>query len=49
MAVFGHITENAMAELLSNPRLEAALRIQARLASRPPPQKKPLAGKPQKW
>ena len=44
--VIGHIAEKGMAELLSNPRLEAAIRIQSRLAraassetTRTPPRK----------
>jgi hypothetical protein len=39
--VLGHILEHGMAELLSNPRLDAAIRIQTRVASRPAPKKAP--------
>jgi hypothetical protein len=35
MDVIGHILEHGMAELLSNPRLEAAIGIQSQIASRP--------------
>jgi hypothetical protein len=43
MQIIGHILEHGMAEMLSNPRLEAAIQIQSRLASKPPPSKKPAA------
>jgi hypothetical protein len=34
--VIAHIVEHGMAELLSNPRLDAAIRVQTRIASKPP-------------
>jgi len=40
MQIIGHILEHGMAEMLSNPRLEAAIRTQTRLASKPSPAKK---------
>src|SRR5438132_67911 len=45
MEVIGHIAEHGMADLLSNPRLEAAIRIQARLAPRLAAMKKMKAPK----
>jgi hypothetical protein len=39
--VIGHILEHGMADLLSNPRLEAAIRIQTRVAARGPAARKP--------
>lgn len=48
--VIGHIMEHGMAELLSNPRVEAAIRTQTRLALRPPTTRTPTtpAKKPAK-
>jgi hypothetical protein len=45
--VLGHILEHGVAELLSNPRLEAALRIQARVPApaKPNNKTKPTSGK----
>jgi hypothetical protein len=40
MDVIGHILEHGMAEMLSNPRLEAAIQIQSQIASRPATPKK---------
>jgi hypothetical protein len=33
--VIGHVLEQGMAELLSNPRLETAIKLQSRVVSRP--------------
>jgi hypothetical protein len=48
MEVISHILEHGMAEFLSNPRLEAAIRVQSRLASRPAAPKKAPSGKSSK-
>jgi len=45
MEVISHILEHGMAEFLSNPRLEAAIRVQSRIASRPAAPKKAPSGK----
>ena len=48
MEVISHILEHGMAEFLSNPRLEAAIRVQSRIASKPAAPKKTPSGKPSK-
>jgi hypothetical protein len=48
MEVISHILEHGMAEFLSNPRLEAAIRVQSRIASRPAAPKKTPSGKSSK-